>query len=114
MSPAASVETISLGTPTGSPRIAAAATEALPEPPMLTTPCSCPSPYSRASTAAAPRPMTVIASPRSAARASSACSAPPARATSSREMSAGTWGSPSTPASIITAAAPAASIRSRR
>ena len=84
MSPEATVETISLGTPTGRSRIACAAIDELPEPPTAAAPSRRPSACSRASTAAAPRPMASTAAPRSPARTSSAWSAPPARATSSR------------------------------
>ena len=46
--PAATVETISLGTPTGSARIAAVAIAVLPEPPAASTPSKRPSACSRA------------------------------------------------------------------
>ena len=66
MSPEATVETISLGTPTGRSRIACAAIDELPEPPTAAAPSRRPSACSRASTAAAPRPMASTAAPRSA------------------------------------------------
>src|SRR4051795_12431230 len=56
VSPDATVETISLGTPTGRSRIACAAIDELPEPPTAATPSTRPSECSRESTAAAPRP----------------------------------------------------------
>src|SRR4051794_5911261 len=114
VSPDASVETISLGTPTGRSRIACAAIDELPEPPTAATPSSRPSACSRASTEAAPLPMAATAAPRSPARASSEWSAPPARATSSRDTSASTCGSPSTPQSTSSTSAPASRTRPRR
>ena len=54
VSPAAIVETISLGTPTGSARMASAAIDVLPEPPAASTPSQRPSAYSRSTTAVAP------------------------------------------------------------
>ena len=53
MSPAAIVETISFGTPTGSARIAAVAIAVLPEPPAPSTPSIRPSACSRRASAAA-------------------------------------------------------------
>ena len=47
VSPAAIVETISFGTPTGSARMASAAIEVLPEPPAASTPSQRPSAYRR-------------------------------------------------------------------
>src|SRR5690349_14797489 len=114
VSPEASVETISFGRPTGSSRIAAAATEALPEPPIAAMPCRRPSRCRRSATMPAPRPLTSMAWPRSPARTRSACSAPAALATSSRATSAETCGSPITPASISTTRAPSSAMRSRR
>src|SRR3954447_20719589 len=114
VSPEASVDTISLGRPTGRSRIAAAATDALPEAPIAAIPCRRPSACRRPAITPAPRPITSIACPRSAARTSWACSAPPARATSSRDTSAATCGEPITPASTRTTPAPASPMRSRR
>src|SRR4051812_47338531 len=114
VSPDASVETISLGTPTGRSRIACAAIDELPEPPTAATPSSRPSACSRASTEAAPLPMAATAPPGPPARASSEWSAPPARATSSRDTSASTCGSPSTPQSTSSTSAPASRTRPRR
>jgi hypothetical protein len=55
VSPAAAVETISLGTPSGSGRNAVAAREVPPVPPRASAPCSLPSPYNCSTTLAAPR-----------------------------------------------------------
>src|SRR5688500_16829194 len=57
---------MSLGTPTGRSRIAAAPIEELPEPPIAAVPCTRPSSNRRPSTTPAPRPMTSTARPRSA------------------------------------------------
>jgi hypothetical protein len=72
VSPEATVETMSLGTPTGRSRIAWAAIEEFPDPPTAAVPSSRPSPCRRISTAAAPRPIASTAAPRSATRTSSA------------------------------------------
>ena len=61
VSPEATVETMSFGTPTGRSRIACAAIDELPEPPTAAAPSRRPSACSRASTAAAPRPMASTA-----------------------------------------------------
>src|SRR5918998_1158484 len=78
VSPDATVETMSFGTPTGRSRIARAATDELPDPPSDSAPSTRPSPCSRRSTSAAPRPMASIAAPRSPASRSAAWSAPAA------------------------------------
>src|SRR3954447_5711983 len=70
---------MSFGTPTRRARMPAAAMDELPEPPTAAAPSRRPSACSRASTAAAPRPMASTAAPRSATRTSSAWSAPAAR-----------------------------------
>src|SRR3954468_4547047 len=57
--------------------MAAAATDALPEPPIAAIPCRRPSASRRPAIAPAPRPITSIARPRSAAPTRPACSAPP-------------------------------------
>src|SRR5438128_5079040 len=113
VSPEATVETISFGTPTGSCRIAWVTIEEPPEPPSPSTASRRPSPYSCFTTSAAPAPIAVTAPPRSPAAASCATAAPPARATSSRETSGSTCGS-LTPASTSTTSTPCSRTRSRR
>ena len=83
VSPAAIVETISFGTPTGSARMASAAIEVLPEPPAASTPSQRPSACRRATTAVAPRAIASTACPRSPAARSASTSAPAAAATCS-------------------------------
>ena len=87
VSPEATVETISFGTPTGRPRIAMPAIDELPEPPTETIPSSRPSACSFLTTSAAPRAMASTAAPRSPASASAPASAPAAAATSWRDTS---------------------------
>ncbi len=72
VSPEASVETISFGTPTGRPRIACAAIDELPEPPTERMPSSRPSACKRRTISAAPRPIASTAAPRSPASRSAA------------------------------------------
>ena len=100
VSPEATVETMSFGTPTGRSRIACAAIDELPEPPTAAAPSRRPSACSRASTAAAPRPMASTAAPRSAgADELGVVGAAGARDLLARRRRASTCGSPSTPAS---------------
>ena len=99
VSPAAIVDTISLGTPTGSARMASAAIEVLPDPPAASTPSQRPSAYSRSTTAVAPRAIASTAWPRSPAARSASTSAPAAAPTSSRVTSGSTSGGPMIPAS---------------
>ena len=78
VSPEATVETISFGTPTGSARIAKVTSEEPPDPPSPRIPSSLPSACRRFTTSAAPRPIVSTAAPRSPAAASAATSAPAA------------------------------------
>ena len=114
VSPAAMVDTISLGTPTGSARMASAAIEVLPDPPAARTPSQRPSAYSRSTTAVAPRAMASTAWPRSPAARSASTSAPAAAPTSSRVTSGSTSGGPMIPASTRIVRTPSACRRSRR
>src|SRR5262245_31714102 len=114
VSPEATVETTSLGTPTGSCCIAYVTSAVPPVPPIPTTASSRPSSSRRITTAAAPRLMASIAAPRSPAVANAATSASAASATSSRVTSGGTVGSPTMPPSTRTTSAPWARIRSHR
>ena len=114
VSPAAIVETISLGTPTGSARMASAAIDVLPEPPAASTPSQRPSAYRRSTTAVAPRAIVSTACPRSPAARRASTSAPAAAATSSRLTSGATSGGPMIPASTRIVPTPAACRRSRR
>ena len=85
VSPDATVETISFGTPTGSARIARVAIDEPPEPPSARMPSSRPCGVQLAGRPPRRlRPSPSTAAPRSPAAASSATSAPAARATSSR------------------------------
>src|SRR6478672_7640387 len=113
VSPEATVETISLGTPTGSARAAAAPIEEFPEPPTQRKPSSRPSACRRRTTSAAPRHIASTAAPRSPAARSAARSAPAARATSSCPTSASICGS-KTPASTSSTSTPCSRSRSRR
>ena len=69
VSPDATVETISFGTPTGSARIACVASVVPPVPPSAPIASSRPSASSRRTISAAPRPIASIAAPRSPASA---------------------------------------------
>ncbi len=109
-SPAASVESITLGNPTGSPRIAAVATDVPPPPPMLITPWMSPSAYKRRTTSVTPSDMARIASPRSPRSTSASKSAPAASATCRRDTSGAKPGSFNTPKSITRALQPRFSI----
>ena len=104
--PEASVDTISLGTPTGSVRIAAVIIAVPPPPPRPSTASMRPSRCSAGTSAQAPRSMASMAGPRSRAARSAARSAPPARATSAAGMSAANGGSPRTPRSITSVRTP--------
>ena len=73
-----------------------------------------PSPWSRATRAAAPRAIASTAAPRSPASASRATSAPPAAATSERETSGSTPTGSLIPASISSVSTPCSRTRSRR
>ena len=109
VSPDATVETISFGTPTGSARIACVAIDEPPEPPSARIPSSRPSRCSCDTTRSAPSAIAVTAAPRSPAAASSATF----DANSSRPMSGMTEGS-FTPASTSSTSTPCSSSRSRR
>ncbi len=87
VSPEATVETISFGTPIGSCRIAYVASDEPPEPPRPPIASSLPSACRRLTTSAAPRAIVSTAAPRSPASARAWTSAPAAAATSSRVMS---------------------------
>jgi hypothetical protein len=67
VSPDASVETISFGTPTGRARMAVVTIDDPPDPPRPSTPSRRPSACRRRSNAAAPLPMAVVAAPLSPA-----------------------------------------------
>src|SRR4051794_9837856 len=114
VSPEASVETSSFGTPTGSACIAPAAIDEPPEPPSARIPSSRPSACRRPTSVSAPRHMAATAAPRSPASASAATSAPPARATSSRPTSGSRPTGSGTPASTTSTAPPAPRRRARR
>ena len=115
VSPDATVETISFGTPTGSrphrvrgERRAARAAERADrvEPALGVEPAH--------TTSAAPRPIASIAAARSRASASACTSAPAAAATSWRVTSGSVSGSPRMPASTSSTSTPRSRMRSRR
>ena len=115
VSPAAIVETISFGTPTGSACIARVAIAVLPEPPAARMPWMAPSPCSRRASTAAASAIAVTAAPRSPASVSAARSTPAAAATSSRAMSGSQpCGGPPVPTSATSTSAPPSRRRSRR
>ena len=114
VSPDATVETMSFGTPIGSRRIAVVAIAEPPEPPSAPIASSRPSEWSRVTTSAAPRAITSTAAPRSPAAASAATSPPAAAATSARVISGCTSGSPTIPASTRMTSSPSSTSRSRR
>ena len=114
VSPEATVETISFGTPIGSSRIACVTSADPPDPPSPPIASRRPSAWRRLTISAAPRAMAAIAAPRSPAAASAAASAPAAAATSSRVTSGVASGSPTIPASTSTTCAPCSRIRSAR
>ena len=97
VSPEATVETISFGTPTGSRRIASVASAVPPVPPSAPIASNRPSACSRDTISAAPRPIASIAAARSPAAASTCTSAPAAAATSWRVTSGSVSGSPRIP-----------------
>ncbi len=114
MSPAATVETINLGTPTGRARMAWAASAVPPDPPRATAPSSFPASHSRASVLAAPAAIVVTAAPRSPAAHSSGSDTPAAAATASASMSTPATSVPWTPQSTSNVPTPVSLTRSRR
>ncbi len=114
VSPEATVETISFGTPIGNSRIAWVTSAEPPDPPRPPIASRRPSAWSRFTISAAPRAIVSTAAPRSPARASSPTSAPAAAATSSRGTSGEASGSPTIPASTRTTSTPCSRIRSAR
>src|SRR4051812_10620328 len=114
VSPDATVETISFGTPIGSARMAWVTSAEPPEPPSPPTASSRPSAYRRFTISAAPRAIVSTAAPRSPAAASTAGSAPTAAPTSARAISGATSGSPTIPASTSRTSTPRSRMRSAR
>jgi hypothetical protein len=114
VSPDATVETMSFGTPIGSSRIAWVTRAEPPEPPRPPIASSRPSAWSRFTISAAPRAIVSIAAPRSPAEARASASAPTAAATSSRVTSGAASGSPTIPASTSRTSTPCSRVRSAR
>ena len=114
VSPEATVETISFGTPMGSLRIACVTSADPPEPPRPPIASSLPSTWRRSTISAAPRAIVSTAAPRSPAAARDATSAPAAAATSSRVTSGAASGSPTMPASTRITSTPCSRILSAR
>ena len=114
VSPAATVDTMSLGTPTGSARIAAVAIAVLPLPPAASTPLQRPSARSRRTSAAAASAIAVTAAPRSRPSASAARSTPASAATASRPISGSAPCGSKVPTSTSSGRTPAARRRSTR
>ena len=113
-SPEAMVDTSSLGKPTGSAAKTWAAIDEPPEPPADSTPCTRPWAARTATTAAAPRPISVTARPRSPAARSAARPVPAAAATVSPSTSGASPAGSPVPASTVTTSAPAARSRAAR
>ena len=115
VSPAATVETHTLGTPTGRARMAAVTTLLPPDPPMPTMPSNRPSAYPCSATLAAPSPIAFMAAPRSPATRSDSSDAPAAAATSLASTStAKASHSPITPVFTDRTSWPRAKICSRK
>ena len=114
VSPDAIVETMTLGTPSGSARIAAVPTVVPPEPPIASTPRSSPRSLMSDSADAAPFAMTSMAAARFPAWRSSARSPPPRCAVSAALTSGTIAGSSLTPKSRSRTAIPSASSSPRR
>ena len=91
--PEAMVETITLGTPMGSARMAGVARLVPPEPPTEMMPSNFPSAKSCGTSFSAPRDMTSVARARSCFWAMTAMSSPTAAATSAFETSGAKYGS---------------------
>ena len=110
--PLANVETMSLGKPTGSARMADVQMAVPPPPPNEITPSTRPSRCNRARTNGAARVIRATASPRSRRTTTAARSAPASRATSSREISASSVAGPSVPTSMSSTECPCSRMRS--
>ena len=108
------VDTSSLGKPTGSAAKTWAAIDEPPDPPAASTPSAWPRAVRSAITAAAPRPISVTARPRSPAARSSARLVPVAAATVSPSMSGTRPTGAPVPASTVTTSTPAARSRAAR